>query len=63
MKCVMCNREIEKVEHWVSGNPIGPKCFEKRFGKPLHIANKVIESDQDDLFFEDESMAEPKQVI
>ena len=62
MKCVMCDREIDKVAHWVAGQPIGPKCFAKRFGKPLNIANKVIESDQDDLFGEDEPIAKPDQL-
>lgn len=50
MKCVFCNRPLDKAMHWVAGYPIGPECYKKRFGSPLHVTNKVVKSDQPDLF-------------
>ena len=59
MKCVMCNRQLDKAEFWVSGYPIGPECYKKRFGKPLHITSKVVKSEQPDLFGDDDENTAP----
>jgi NTP pyrophosphatase (non-canonical NTP hydrolase) len=47
----MCNKEMDKVAHWVAGQPIGPKCFAKRFGG-VKIPHKVTKNDQPNLFEE-----------
>lgn len=54
MRCVMCNKEMDKVAHWVGGYPIGPKCWERRYGKKLKIAHEVVKVDQPELFGENE---------
>lgn len=52
MRCVMCNKEMDKVAHWVGGHPIGPKCYLKKFGASLKIAHEVVKLEQTDLFGE-----------
>lgn len=58
MRCVMCNKEMDKVAHWVGGYPIGPKCYLRRFGASLKIAHEVVKLDQPSLFGENMSYAE-----
>jgi dUTP pyrophosphatase len=57
----MCNKEMDKVEHWVGGYPIGPKCYLKRFGANLKIANEVVKLNQPSLF--GENMSELKNTL
>lgn len=56
MKCVMCDREMDKAAAWVGGLPIGPKCLQKMGDKPTKVrANKqakVVRNEQSDLFAE-----------
>ena len=56
MKCVMCDREMDKAAAWVGGLPIGPKCLQKMGDKPTKVrANKqakVVRNEQPDLFAE-----------
>ena len=62
MNCVMCNKPLEKVAHWVAGRPIGPTCYAKRFGKTLRIDSKVVANDQDDLFTNGDTMSKTLKV-
>ena len=41
-----------KVAHWVAGQPVGPKCYLKKFGAIFKIAHEVVKVDQPDLFGE-----------
>ena len=54
MKCVMCDREMDKAAAWVGGLPIGPKCLQKMGDKPTKVRanqqHKVVRNDQPDLF-------------
>ena len=50
----MCGKEMDSVAHWVAGQPIGPKCYAKRFGTMPRIFSKVVENDQPDLFGDDD---------
>lgn len=59
MKCVMCDREMDKVAHWVAGHPVGPKCYQKRFGNPIRVDVKIVANDQPDLFLEDHDLLPP----
>jgi len=52
MKCVMCNKEMDKVEHWLAGHPVGPVCWKRRMGASLKIAHAVVKLDQLDFFGE-----------
>ena len=52
MRCVMCNKEMDKVAHWVAGHPIGPKCYLKKFGSSIKLAHEVVKVDQPELFGE-----------
>ena len=54
MKCVMCDREMDKAAAWVGGLPVGPKCLQKMGDKPTPVRanqqHKVVRNDQPDLF-------------
>ena len=56
MKCVMCDREMDKAAAWIGGLPVGPKCWQKMGDKPMPVrANqqaKVVRNEQPDLFAE-----------
>ncbi|MDE3021950.1 MAG: MazG-like family protein [Pseudomonadota bacterium] len=49
MKCALCDRELKQTAHWIGGQAIGPKCFNKRFGAKK-ISSHVIRNPQEDLF-------------
>ena len=42
MKCVMCDREMDKAAAWVGGLPIGPKCLQKMGDKPTKVKGNVV---------------------
>lgn len=50
----MCNKEMDKVAHWVAGHPIGPRCYLKKFGSSIKLAHEVVKLDQTELFGENE---------
>ena len=50
MKCVMCDREMDKAAAWVGGLPIGPKCLQKMGDKPTKVKGHVVRNDQPELF-------------
>lgn len=55
MKCVRCNRDMDKAAAWVGGYPIGPKCWEKMGDKPakvpsIYLQLRATDDDQPDLF-------------
>jgi len=53
LRCVICNRPLDKVEFFIGGYPVGSTCAKNRGLGNSHSSNKKIEvvrNDQPDLF-------------
>lgn len=58
MKCIRCNKEMDKAAAWIGGYPVGPKCLEKMHGPSLSIKYKTIRNEQSDLFQQDDEIGQ-----
>jgi len=53
LRCVICNRPLDKAEFFIGGYPVGSTCAKNRGLGNSHSFNKKIEvvrNDQPDLF-------------
>jgi hypothetical protein len=52
MKCVRCNRQLDKAAGFDAGLPVGPVCFKKMFGSEMKPVKSVAVAgeNQMDLF-------------
>lgn len=53
LRCVICNRPLDKAEFFIGGYPVGSTCAKNRgLVSSIHIRGKieVVRNDQPDLF-------------
>ena len=53
LRCVICNRQLDKAEFFIGGYPVGSTCAKNRgLGNSNQIRGKidVVRNDQPDLF-------------